>query len=279
MIKAPINKIIECSTVDGPGLRTSIFVQKCNIHCLYCHNPETQNMCINCGQCVLECPAKALSLIDGKVIWNKNICISCDHCIQICRHNASPKIEYLSAREVYDRIYPNRMFIRGITVSGGECSLYPEFLEELFALAKKDNLTCLMDSNGMIDYSKYPKLMELTDGVMLDIKSWSNDVYRRLVGFDNTLVKKNLKYLDEIEKIQELRIVVIDDYVDSIDCIDGIKETVQKNHLADVHLKLISFRKNGVKGVLSNNPSPSSETMDALKRHALDVGFRSVEIR
>lgn len=279
MIKAPINKIIECSTVDGPGLRTSIFVQKCNIHCLYCHNPETQNMCINCGQCVLECPAKALSLIDGKVIWNKNICISCDHCIQICKHNASPKIEYMDAREVYDRIYPNRMFIRGITVSGGECSLYPEFLEELFALAKKDNLTCLMDSNGMIDYSKYPKLMELTDGVMLDIKSWSNDVYRRLVGFDNTLVKKNLKYLDEIGKIQELRIVVIDDYVDSIDCIDGIKETVQQNHLADIHLKLISFRKNGVKGVLSNHPSQSSETMEMLKKHAFDVGFRSVEIR
>ena len=67
--KAPINKIIELSTVDGPGLRTSIFLQKCNIHCLYCHNPETQNLCVNCGKCVSLCKGKALTIIDNKVHW------------------------------------------------------------------------------------------------------------------------------------------------------------------------------------------------------------------
>mgnify|MGYP001728747493 FL=1 len=49
--EAPINKIIPLSVVDGPGCRTSVFVQGCNIACAYCHNPETQQLCRACGIC------------------------------------------------------------------------------------------------------------------------------------------------------------------------------------------------------------------------------------
>lgn len=276
---APINKIIECSTVDGPGLRTSVFVQKCNIHCLYCHNPETQRMCIGCGECVNRCPKGALSLNEGKVIWNKERCIGCDTCISVCQHHASPKIEYLSASQVYDRIRPNRMFLRGITVSGGECSLYPGFLTELFSLAKKDHLTCLMDSNGMVDYSKYPELMKLTDGVMLDIKSWDDSIYTSLVGYSNQMVKKNLKYLDDNDKIEELRIVYVPHYVDAESCLEGIASTIKKEHMNTVRIKLITFRKNGVKGILSSHPSPSKEEMDKLECYARNLGFCNIERR
>ncbi len=276
---APINKIIECSTVDGPGLRTSVFVQKCNIHCLYCHNPETQNLCLNCGKCVSSCPVSALSVKDGKVVWSKDTCVSCDTCIQICPFHASPKVIYRSAEDVYSEIRKNLGFIRGITVSGGECSLYPEFLTDLFNLAKKDGLTCLMDSNGMVDYSLYPELMNVTDGVMLDIKSWDNEIYTRLVGFSNDMVKKNLAYLDSVKKIEELRIVVVDSYVDSYACIDGIASTIQKENLPTIKLKLIRFRKNGVKSILSNHPSPSLETMQSLKDYAISKGFQNIEIR
>lgn len=279
MNKAPINKIIECSTVDGPGCRTSIFVQKCNIHCLYCHNPETQNICNACGLCVDECPTQALNIDGGKVNWDKSKCIFCDHCIKMCPNYASPKVELLPAEEVYSRIKPNKMFIEGITVSGGECSLYPGFLLDLFKLAKEDGLTCLLDSNGMIDYSLYPELLELCDGVMLDIKSWDNDIYKKLTGYDNLIVKKNLEYLDRANKIQELRIVVVDDYVDAYTCIDGIKSIIKPENLPRTHLKLIKFRNNGVKGILSNNPSPSLEKMDKLKAYAEEKGFRSTEIR
>lgn len=279
MRKVPINKIIECSTVDGPGNRTSIFVQKCNIHCLYCHNPETQNICDSCGECINFCPVHALNLVNEKVEWNKNACISCDSCIKICPKNASPKVEYLTAEEVYKRIHPNRMFLSGITVSGGECSLYPDFLLDLFKLAKKDGLTCLMDSNGMIDYSLFPELMSLCDGVMLDIKSWDNSFYQKLTGFNNEIVKKNLKYLDDINKIQELRIVVVDPYVDPFSCIDGIKSSIKKEHLSTTNLKLIKFRNNGVKGELSSYPSPSNERMEELKDYSLRQGLKLIEIR
>lgn len=279
-MRAPVNKIIPLSTVDGPGLRTSLFFQVCNIHCLYCHNPETQNLCFSCGLCLKTCPKKALSFnSEGKVIYDPSLCVQCDTCIKVCPHHASPKIIEMTPQEAYAEIKKNIPFIRGITVSGGECSLYPDFLTELFTLAHKDNLSCLMDSNGMIDYSLYPNLMNVTDGVMLDIKSWDEDLYTRLVGYSNKMVKKNLLYLSKINKIEELRIVVVPGYVDASSCLKGIFDTIGKDKAKSTRIKLITFRKNGVKGVLENHPSPSKEEMDALEKEARALGFENIERR
>ena len=62
MKKAPVNKIIPFSNVDGPGNRTSIFFQGCPFNCLFCHNPETMQMCVGCGKCVKECPGTVIAL-------------------------------------------------------------------------------------------------------------------------------------------------------------------------------------------------------------------------
>lgn len=277
-MKAPINKIIDFSVVDGPGSRTSIFFQKCNIHCLYCHNPETQNLCTNCGMCVKSCKQKALKLIDSKVVWDSNLCINCDTCISICKNNASPKIKYLSASEVFDKIKKNIPFIRGITVSGGECSLYPSFLEELFALCKEHNLTCLMDSNGMVSYSKYPDLMNLVDGVMLDIKAWDNKFYSKLTGYDNEIVKENLVYLNKLNKIEELRIVYVPNLVDAKEALIGIKEILKEN-IKTVRIKLIKFRNNGVKGALKNHPNVTDDEINIIYKYALELGYENIIIR
>ena len=53
-LTAPVNKIIPLSTVDGPGARSAVFLQACNIACLYCHNPETQRLCIHCSDQLTE---------------------------------------------------------------------------------------------------------------------------------------------------------------------------------------------------------------------------------
>ncbi len=67
LMKAVVNRIIPFSSVDGPGNRTAVFLQGCNIDCRYCHNPETRGFCRNCGVCADSCPAGALSMEDGKI--------------------------------------------------------------------------------------------------------------------------------------------------------------------------------------------------------------------
>ncbi len=277
-MKTPINKIIDFSTVDGPGCRTAIFVQGCNIHCLYCHNPETQNICINCGKCVDECPSKALSFNEyNKVVWDNNKCINCDNCIKTCKHNSSPKILYLDSIEVFNKVKNNLPFIRGITVSGGECSLYPDFLEELFKLAKANNLSTLLDSNGMVLFENLPSLMDVTDGVMLDIKSWAENTYKNLTGFSNKNVKQNLMYLTKNNKLEEIRIVYVPELVDAKKCLEGIKEIIGEK-IKTTLIKLICFRNNGVRSSLSNRLNVTKEEIEEIYQYALSLGYKNLTI-
>ena len=129
-MKAVINRIIPFSSVDGPGNRTAIFLQGCNINCKYCHNPETRKMCVQC-----------------------------DTCIHVCPNYSSPRTCEMTPEEVYAKVKKQIPFIRGISVSGGECMLHPDFLTELFRLAKQDGLGTLIDSNGNISFEDYPELM------------------------------------------------------------------------------------------------------------------------
>ena len=128
MITAPVNKIIPFSSVDGPGNRTAVFFQGCNWDCCYCHNPETRNMCTGCMACVQVCPVGALQNENGKVHFFPERCVGCDTCIKTCRFGSSPRICNLTPEETFEQIKKQIPFISGVTVSGGECSLYCEFV-------------------------------------------------------------------------------------------------------------------------------------------------------
>lgn len=238
MIKAPVRRIIPHSLVDGPGNRTAIFLQGCNLRCAYCHNPETQ---------------------------------------KIYTDNSSTEIEWMTAKEVFEEVEKNIPFIRGITLSGGECTLYPEFLTELFTLVQKAGLSCVIDTNGSIDLSKYPELMEVCTGVMLDVKAWDEKKFKRLTGGNNEVVKKNLKYLADVNKLEEIRIVCIEDEVDTEDILKGIKTAIGYK-IKTTKLRLIKFRNHGVIGRLKDANSPSDEYMNGLKEMALKIGFEKIII-
>ena len=278
--RAPVNKIIPFSLVDGPGSRCSIFLQGCNIACAYCHNPETQQLCVACGTCVEQCPAGALSLEDGRVIWDEGRCVQCDTCIHVCPHRASPKVHMMTAREVFDIVHSYQPFIRGITVSGGECMLHPDWMRELFGLCREAGLGTLVDSNGCVDFSQHADLLDVCDGVMLDVKAWDGETFRRLTGYadGSELVKGNLSYLDSVGKIQELRIVMVSGWNDPEATIAGIAGVLGERTAATT-LKLIKFRRFGVVGELADAPSPNDERMAQLEALAREAGFVDVQLR
>lgn len=277
MTTAIVNKIIPMSIVDGPGNRTSIFLQGCNISCAYCHNPETKCICNSCGICVSGCKPEALTIVDGQVKWDAEKCIMCDNCIKVCPNFSSPRARRMSAREVFNEVEKSIPFIRGITVSGGECTLYPAFLLGLFTIASENGMDCLIDSNGMTDFSRYPELMKICNGIMLDVKSWDRLVYKKLTNADNDIVKKNLSYLVGSNKLEELRIVCLEGEVDARAIICGISE-IACAKVSSIKLKLIKFRHYGVRGRLRNMPSPGDDYMQKLLQLATELGFKNAVI-
>ena len=242
-LHAPVNKIVRFSNVDGPGNRTAIFFQSCPFKCAYCHNPETINLCNNCLKCVPKCPTESLSVVNNKVVWDQSKCIDCDACIKTCDNNSSPKILNLTTDKLMLEINKQKGFIRGITTSGGECMTHALFLEELFIKAKKEGYTCLIDSNGYYDFSKYPKLLDVCDGVMLDIKAFNNDFHKLLTHKPNNIVINNLNYLLKINKLTEVRTVLLPNFDKENEyTIKQVSKIIQDK----VPYKLLKYRPYGV---------------------------------
>ena len=206
---ALVNKIIPFSCIDGPGNRMVIFFQGCNFKCSYCHNPETINKCLNCGECINVCPVNALSFKGEKVVWDENKCISCDSCIKECKNLSTPKTKDYTVDELFREIKMASLFIQGITVSGGECTLNTDFLVNLFKKVKDElKLTCFVDTNGSIDLTKHEDLVNITDKFMVDIKSIDKEEHLKITGMSNDIVLKNINYLLEKNKIYEVRTVI-----------------------------------------------------------------------
>lgn len=250
-MKAKINKIIENTFIDGPGSRFAVFFQQCNMTCLYCHNPETQKLCSDCGICVPNCPTGALKFNGNKVIWKKNLCQGCDTCINVCPNHSSPKILEPSVEDILERLKKLEPFLDGITTSGGECTLNGEFIYELFSKIKSETtLTTFIDTNGTMSKNILEKLCKVTDGFMFDLKSFNSETHKKLTGLDNNIVKDNIKYVSDKKLLYEVRTVLVEGYTGSADEISEISNYIKNlNHYT--HLKLIPFRPFGVKGELS----------------------------
>lgn len=273
---APVNKIIPFSSVDGPGNRTAIFLQGCNFNCQYCHNPETIKGCVHCGECLQFCPTGALSRKGGWIVYDHTKCAYCDACFKHCPHSASPRIRLMSPQEVVQEVNRNVPFIRGITVSGGECTQHAAFLRELLALAKAQGLDTLLDSNGSYDFSLDEQLLQVTDGVMLDVKAWDAQEHQHVTGVANATVIKNLLYLAEHAKLEEVRTVIVPGLFDTEGTVRQVSRALAPHvALRDIRYKIIAYRPMGVRSEYQELRSPTQEKLRAHERIAHAEGIKN----
>lgn len=278
-MQAAVNKILPFSTVDGPGNRTVVFLQGCNMNCKYCHNPETRGMCIHCGSCVKTCPVGALTLEAGKVKFDSSKCVDCGSCIRTCTYDSTPKTQLMTAEEVFKEIKKQIPFIRGVTVSGGECTLYPDFLEELFTLCKAAGLTTLIDSNGTADFFKLKSLLSVTDGVMLDVKAFDARQHEDVTGISNEQILKNACFLASLGKLYEVRTVVVTELFDAKDTIVKTAEILKPYlDIKDIRYKIIAYRSMGVRKEYSHYEVPKQEYLISLSEILKAEGFQNVII-
>ena len=258
----------------------AVFLQGCNLNCRYCHNPETINICDKCGQCILNCPSKALEKKNEEILWDKEKCSNCDNCIKFCKKNSSPKTIYYTVDELLDKLFKISPFISGITFSGGECTLQHEFIADFFRNVKQkyQNLTCFVDTNGFEDFSKneYKSLLEFTDAFMLDVKAFDNEEHILLTGKENRNILKNLEFLGNIHKLYEVRTVIIPEFLCNTYTVDNVSRIISK---FNTKYKLIKYRAIGVKDKeIIKLPSPSDEIMKNLKEIAKTNGVKEVFI-
>lgn len=268
-----VNKIIPFSCVDGPGNRSAVFFQGCDFACRYCHNPETQKVCESCGVCLKCCPTGALSMENGRVIWDSKLCCGCDSCIQACENHSSPKVRQMTVEDILAEIQSALPFINGITVSGGECTKQHAFLVHLFREIHKQGKTCFVDTNGQLDFRKMPELVSEMDMAMLDVKAWDMELHKKLTGRDNKIVLQNLDYLAEIGKLYEVRTVIVPGWMDEEETVRQVARRIAA--YPSVRYKLIKFRPWGVRPPMDVE-TPSDAYMEKLAEMARTCGVREI---
>ena len=208
---------------------------------------------------------QALSIKDNKVEYDINHCIQCDTCIHVCPHGSSPKTRMMSSQEVFNQIRKQIPFIRGITVSGGECTLYPDFLKELFTLCKEVGLTTLIDSNGTYDFSKNMELLNVTDGIMLDVKAFDSKQHEKVTGSNNNIILENVVFLAKSGKLYEVRTVVVTELFDAVETVRQIAKMLRPYlKKQDIRYKIIAYRPKGVREQYSHYDIPKKEYLENL---------------
>ena len=192
MTKGYIHSLESFGSVDGPGVRYVIFLSGCAMRCQFCHNPDTWNMQAGTPYTADELLEKALRY---RSYWGSK---------------------------------------GGITVSGGEPLLQIDFLLELFTKAKEKGVHTTLDTCGNPFtreepfFSKFEKLMEVTDLVMLDIKHMDEEQHVLLTGQKNDNILDMAKYLSNTGKSMWIRHVLVPERSDRDDYLWKLHDFIEK---------------------------------------------------
>ncbi len=279
-----INNIQYFSLHDGPGIRTTIFVQGCNLNCAWCQNPETMSKtpmvcyesekCINCGACATVCINNAHKFKGGVHIFDSSRCISCQKCVDACIPNAMKKIgneidrkELVKKLERDIRLY--ELSGGGVTISGGEPLLISSEISNLCQMLKQMKIHVAIDTTLNVPWVNIEKCIGFADLFLVDLKIINSDEHYKFTSVYNELILDNIKRLSETAQIQ-IRIPIIGGVNDSVENIENSAKFISSLGGNVVVSELLQYHDFGVEkakkcGMKQDKfPIPSMNQMNAL---------------
>lgn len=185
MIKGRIHSFESMGLVDGPGVRSVIFMQGCSLRCRYCHNPDT---------------------------WK---------CESIKTYTPSEIVEKV------ERYKPYFKSGGGVTFSGGEPLLQPEFLIETLKMLKEKGINTCIDTAGY-GYGDYDEILKYTDLVLYDVKHYTKEGYKFITSKSIEKTEEFLKAMIKNNTKMWIRHVVVPGITDSPEHIKGLRNYIQK---------------------------------------------------
>jgi pyruvate formate lyase activating enzyme len=198
------------STEDGPGIRTTVFFKGCPLHCTWCHNPESissqlqtqwfATRCLGCKTCISACPNDCLRMIDDGLVIDRECCDACGTCVEVCPSGAREMLgRIVSADSLLDELLKDRAYYEksggGVTLSGGEPTLQPDFAEALLRGLKEHGISTALDTCGLCSKRTLERLLPYTDLVLFDLKLADPALHEQCTGVSNRQILENLIHI------------------------------------------------------------------------------------
>ncbi|HHU69262.1 MAG TPA: pyruvate formate lyase-activating protein [Thermoanaerobacterales bacterium] len=231
---------------------------------------------------------ETMGTLDGPgirfVVFVQGCCLRCSYCHNpdtwdICGGNL------LDVNMLMEKIMRYKPYMDasggGVTVSGGEPALQPDFVSELFKMCKEEGIHTALDTSGYSSKSSYKRIIPFTDLVLFDIKHINPNSHYLLTGKGNSKILENLKYIDSQRIPIWIRHVIVPGITDSIMYIKNLAEfltKIQSVRLVELlpyhNLGVHKWRELGIKYELENVLSPSQDLLGEIRNVFIEKGLK-----
>ncbi len=180
------------------------------------------------------------------------------------------------APEVFERVKRYEPYFGekgGITASGGEPLMQPDFVYELFALCRENGISTCLDTSGCIVNEKTRRVLEVCDYALLDIKMTDPQTLKKYTGADLKTVMRFLELLEEHRVNTVVRQVIVPGFNDSARSVLELKKAVGDFSCVS-RIELLAFRKlcaekyerMGIEFPFAEYPECTPEELEKLQR-------------
>ncbi len=204
--------IFRMTTHNGPGIRTLVQFKGCPLSCIWCSTPESQKgepelafypaKCTRCDRCVPVCLPGAIKIENECISIDRSLCDNCGKCTEVCYVQAIKLLgRAITVEEVLEEAKKDEVFYRhsqgGVTLSGGEPLLHPDFTGKLLRAFKKEGISVGIDTCGYVPWENLEQMLPFIDFFLWDIKHMDPETHKKLTGVSNKPILSNAHSVSE----------------------------------------------------------------------------------
>jgi pyruvate formate lyase activating enzyme len=212
LITGVVFDIRRFSIHDGPGLRTTVFFKGCPLRCSWCHNPEGQarkperffwdDRCLRCQVCISTCKQGAISLVGDHITTDDEKCILSGDCVEVCYAEARQIAgSEMTITQVMSEVERDVAFYDqshgGVTISGGEPLMQPDYLLALLLACRESEINTTLDTCGFASWETINRIRPHVDLFLYDLKFIDRALHKKYTGASNIRILENLQRLSK----------------------------------------------------------------------------------